>query len=650
MQFSRLYNEKSFDSQHDIVVSLKFAAFNPQGNCSGGICIAFYEDSLTSPFGGGIEGSLGYTPYTETGSLSSAFEGLQGGHFGVALDISGEFSKEGNGKIDGDYKANPNTIAFRGSQMYGYPFLGVTEDLSNMGINLGQDFTTENLVEYTTLRFVLTEHGRLLKVEKMISPDNFELIKQVYYEDRKKTAYRVVCNIVSPSDDTIFRIKEFNCYGFEKNVDKELNKKLESCLQFISYPVFESGTSNKLFLGSNNFVAENFDNLSFKNYVITSDLVANYDYRQTINYNSQEVFLDYDYNSDFLITRNLNLNTINIYRNLGRNVVYEYSVISNSVSGFGYNASIDGDYLFVSTVSSVEIYQRNNYNWNFASRLNDLSGIPANIKFYQDNGIIAYSDGSVRIFENQGGLNYVSVFTLTGLGNVSEGFGNKLDISSSVAAINSPYKTTSYTNDGGVYTFYKDTKWNYKGFLSGGNNFDANYGLGLRVYDKSIVVGSPGNIVSFYRNAGTIDIFSYSEDIEEFYLEKTYTAINLSPNIFLGSDLDIQGSILISRSYNGINVYNLDCPPSFVPPIVVPPCTIQLLSNISSRFLKKIDASGFVLTIQCPKPEVQPLSAYCSLQTISSISVPGQSIYSINGYSILSPIFCPLTGVNYSEV
>lgn len=649
MQFSRLYNEKSFDSRHDIAVSIKFAAFNPNGNCSGGICVAFYEDSLISPFGGGIEGSLGYAPYTETGALSSAFEGLQGAHFGVAFDISGEFSKQGNGKVDGDYKANPNTIAIRGSQKFEYPFLGLTEDLTSFGINLGQDFTPESLIKYTTLRIVLTEHGRLIKVEKMISPDKFELIKQVYYEDRKNTAYRVVCNIVSPDNNTTFRIQEFNCYGFDKNVDQELNKTLTSCLQFISYPVFETGRSNKLFLGSNNFVSENFDNLSFDDYIITSDLESNYDYRQTLNYNSREVFLDYDYETDLLITRNLNLNTINIYRNLGRAVVYEYSVSSNSVSGFGFNASIDGDYLFVSTVSSVEIYERNNYNWLFASRLNDLSGIPCNIKFNQENGIIAYSDGSVRIFENQGGLNYANVFTLTGLGNVSEGFGNKIDISSSVAAINSPYKTSLYTNDGGVYTFHKDASWQYVGFLSAGNNFDSNYGLGISVFNNSIAIGSPGNIVGLYQNSGTIDIYSYVADTNEFYLEKTYTPINLSPNVYLGSDLDVQGTILISRSYNGINVYNLDCPPAFVPPVIIPPCTIKLLSNISSQYLKKIDQSGFVLTIQCPKPALQPLSAYCSLQTISSFSVPGEAIYSINGYSILSPIFCPLTGVFYSS-
>ena len=284
----------------------------------------------------------------------------------------------------------------------------------------------------------------------------------------------------------------------------------------------------------------------------------------------------------------------------------------------------------------------------FASRLNNLSGIPYNIKFNQQNGIIAYSDGSVRIFENQGGFNYANVFTLTGLGIVSEGFGNKLDISSNIAAVNSPYKTIAYTNDGGVYTFYKDSKWKYVQFLSGGNNFNANYGLGLKVYDNSIAIGAPGNTVGFNKDSGVVDIYSYVPENEQFYLEKTYTPINLNPNVYLGSDLDVQGSILISRSYNGINVYNLDCPPAFVPPIVIPPCTIQLLSNISSQYLKKIDQSGYVLTIQCPKPTIQPLSAYCSLQTISSFSVPGETIYSINGYSILSPIFCPLTGVFYS--
>ena len=82
--------------------------------------------------------------------------------------------------------------------------------------------------------------------------------------------------------------------------------------------------------------------------------------------------------------------------------------------------------------------------------------------------------------------------------------------------------------------------------------------------------------------------------------------------------------------------------PIFIPPSIVPPCAIQLISNITFGFIKKIDQTGYVLTIQCPKPPLTPLSSLCALVTI----LTGYPIYSVNGFDVLSPIFCPITGIN----
>ena len=123
MQFSRLYNKKAFNTQHDISVSLLVSIFNPDSACSGGLNIAFYEDSLINPNGGGIEGSLGYAPYTNT-VTGSSFNGLQNARVGVSFDITGDFSKKEDGRTTGDYRSHPNSISFRDSQKNNYKLLG----------------------------------------------------------------------------------------------------------------------------------------------------------------------------------------------------------------------------------------------------------------------------------------------------------------------------------------------------------------------------------------------------------------------------------------------------------------------------------------------------------------------------------------------
>jgi len=639
MQFNRIYNEKSFDSRHDIATSLTFSIFNPVSSCSGGISIAFYEDSLSSPYGGGINGSLGYSPYT-------GYEGLKGAYMGIGLDVTGEFSKKGDGRNDGDYKNNPNTIAIRGPEFNNYPLLTYTENLSSFSdIVLGQNYTTENDAIYTTIRVVLTEHGRLVKVQKMVSPDNFVTLAQTYLDRRKQTSYRIACNFISPDDTTVFKIKEFDCYGFEQNVDNILDATLSTCLQFIRTNVFSVGQTSKLFLGSNNLFSEKSGNKSFNDYILTTSSTAPYDERQTINYDASIIENFLDNSNDKLLVRNTLNNSVDIYRNLGRNVVKEYTVYSNNVSGFGFHGSIDNDYVFLSTLSSVEIYKRNNYDWNYYSSITTLSSIPTNIKFKNNQGIISYIDGSAQIFENDGLGNYSSVFYLSGISNSSEGFGYSIAMGDYFAAISAPYKGCLYSSDGAVFVFTKNQTtnvWSYSIQLSAGDNPDAKYGSAISISDTTLGISRPGNTVSLNSNAGLIDIYDYSESNESLLLLKTYPPISLTPNVRLGSNMDIKGKILAARSTNGISVYNLNCNPAYVPAPVVPPCVIQLLNPLPVSFLKKIDLSGYVLTIQCPKPPVVPLSSYCALVEIVDSSIP---LYSINGLDILSPLVCPLTGI-----
>jgi hypothetical protein len=110
----------------------------------------------------------------------------------------------------------------------------------------------------------------------------------------------------------------------------------------------------------------------------------------------------------------------------------------------------------------------------------------------------------------------------------------------------------------------------------------------------------------------------------------------------MGTEVDLKNSILATRTYDSVSVFSLSCAPIFVPPSIVPPCAIQLISNITFGFVKKIDQTGYVLTIQCPKPPLTPLSAFCALVTV----LTGYPIYSVNGYDVLSPIYCPITGIN----
>lgn len=648
MQFNRIYNETPFDSRHDIAASLTFCVFNPVSSCSGGISIAFYEDSLVSPYGGGPSGSLGYSPYVGSSIFSQTnYEGLKGAYIGVGLDISGTFSKKGEGKTDGDYKNNPNTIAIRGPEANNYPLLTFTENLSSVSnIILGQGYTLENSAIFQTIRVVLTDHGRRVKVQKMINPDNFLTLSETYLDKRKNTAYRVACNFVSNDSTTVFKVKEFNCYGFENKIaDSVLDNNLGTCLQFIRTNVFSTGQTTKLFLGSNNIFSEVAGNKSFSDYILTTSLDSPYDFRQTIVYDLSAIENFLDNSNDNLLVRNTINNSVDIYRNLGRNVIKEYTVYSTNVSGFGMHGSIDNDYLYLSTLSSVEIYKRNNYDWNYANTLTGLSSIPTNIKFKNNKGIVSYIDGSAQIFESLDSLNYTSVFYLSGISNATERFGYSIAMDDYFAAISSPFKTCLNASDGAVFVFTKNPNtnvWSYSIQLSAGQNSDARFGTGLVIKNNTLAISRPGNTVSLNSNAGLIDIYEYSVSNESLTQTKTYPPISLTPNVYLGSNMDIKGNILAARSTNGISIFNLTCDPAYIPAPVIPPCALALLTPLPVSFIKKIDLSGYVLTIQCPKPPVVPLSSYCALVEIVDNSIP---LYSINGFDILSPILCPLTGV-----
>jgi len=648
MQFNRIYNETPFDSRHDIAASLTFSVFNPVSSCSGGISIAFYEDSLISPYGGGPSGSLGYSPYAGASVFSQTnYEGLKGAYVGVGLDITGNFSKKGDGKADGDYKNNPNTIAIRGPEANNYPLLTFTENLSSVSnVILGQGYTLENNAIFQTIRVVLTDHGRRIKVQKMVNPDNFVTLAETYLDKRKNTAYRVACNFVSNDDTTVFKLKEFDCYGFENKVaDSILDNNLGTCLQFIRTNVFSTGQTTKLFLGSNNIFSEVAGNKSFSDYILTTSLDAPYDLRQTVVYDLSSVENFLDNSNDNLLVRNTVNNSVDIYRNLGRNVIKEYTVYSNNVSGFGMHGSIDNDYLYLSTLSSVEIYKRTNYNWNHANTLTGLSSIPTNIRFKNNKGIISYIDGSAQIFESTDFTNYTSVFYLSGISNAAERFGYGIAVGDYFAAISSPLKTCLNTSDGSVFVFTKNSStnvWSYSVQLSTGQNSDARFGTGMVIKNDTLAISRPGNTVSLNSNAGLIDVYEYSVSNESLTLIKTYPPISLTPNVYLGSNMDIKGNILAARSTNGISIFNLTCDPAYIPAPVVPPCAIALLTPLPVSYIKKIDLSGYVLTIQCPKPPVVPLSSYCALVEIVDNSIP---LYSINGFDILSPIVCPLTGV-----
>jgi len=647
MQFNRIYNETPFDSRHDIAASLTFSVFNPVSSCSGGICIAFYEDSLISPYEGGPSGSLGYSPYTGASLFSQTnYEGLKGAYVGIGLDITGNFSKKENGKADGDYKNNPNTIAIRGPEADNYPLLTFTENLSSVSnIILGQGYTLENNAIFQTIRVVLTDHGRRVKVQKMVTPDNFVTLTETYLDKRKNTAYRIVCNFVSNDSTTVFKLKEFNCYGFEnKVVDSILDNNLGTCLQFIRTNVFSVGQTTKLFIGSNNIFSEVAGNKSFSNYILTTSLNSPYDLRKTIVYDLSAVENFLDNSNNNLLVRNTVNNSIDIYRNLGRNVIKEYTVYSNNVSGFGMRGCIDNDYLYLSTLSSVEIYKRTNYDWNYENRLTGLSSIPTNIKFKNNKGIISYIDGSAQIFESTNFTNYTSVFYLSGISNASEQFGYAIAVGDYFAAISSPLKTCLNTSDGSVFVFTKNSStnvWSYSVQLSTGQNSDARFGTGMVIKNNTLAISRPGNTVSLNSNAGLIDVYEYSVPNESLLLTKTYPPISLTPNVYLGSNIDVKGNILAARSTNGISIFNLTCDPAYIPAPVIPPCAIALLTELPVSYIKKIDLSGYVLTIQCPKPPIVPLSSFCALVEIVDNSIP---LYSINGFDILSPMIC-LTGI-----
>ena len=646
MQFSRIYNKTALDGQHDIAVSLVFSIFNPVSACSGGLSVAFYEDSLSNPYGGGIGGSLAYAPYTNTVSGSS-FDGLQNAHVGIAFDITGEFSKKADGRTTGYFLNNPNTIALRDSQINDYNLLSYTENLFSLhGIKLGQDYTTEENATDLKFRIILSQQGKKIKVQQIVNPETILTISEQDLENTRISAYRVACAFVSDDDITRCKIKEFNVYGFSnefsENFDNELNSNLYTCLQNIPRASFGTNEGNKLFFGRNNLFLENSLNKSISNYIKTLDIPTPYKLQQTLFYPlcSVHKFMDSD-EDNLIVARDQSTNNLQFYRNMGRFVVPEYTVTASPISGFAESASIDQNLLFVSTVSAIQLYKRSGYYWNYDSSIINLSGRPYNIKFKNNNGIISYYDGSVEIFENGGSGNYTSVYFAPSIATLDDGFGLSMDINENYAVIGSPFKDCGFVDDGAVYVFTKNGGWNLTSVLSAGDNPGAHFGKSVSLFDGVLAVGSPGNTVALNANAGLIRIYDLNIGGASI-LRNAYPPINLGPNLFLGTEIDLKNTILAARTYNSVSVYSLCCVPAYVPPAVVPPCAIPLISDITPGYIKKIDNTGYVLTIQCPKPPLTPLSAFCSLITI----LCSDPMYSINGYDVLSPIYCPVTAAN----
>lgn len=646
MQFSRIYNKTALDGQHDMAVSLVFSIFNPVSACSGGLSVSFYEDSLGNPYGGGIAGSLAYSPYTNT-ATGSSFQGLQNAYVGIGFDISGEFSKKADGRTTGYFQNNPNTIVFRGSQTSNYELLSYTENLLDLrGINLGQDFTSEENAKDLKFRIILSQQSKKIKVQQIVDQNTVLTIAEQNLQNTRASSYRVACAFVSDDDITRCKIKEFNVYGFSndfsKNFDNELNSNLFTCLQRISRSSYGATEGKKVFLGRNNLFLENSNNKSFSNYIKTIDVSAPYKLQQTIVYPlcSIHKFMDSD-NDNLIVVKESSTNNLQFYRNMGRTIVPEYTVVASAVSGFGESASIDQNLLFVSTVSAIEIYKRSGYSWNYNNSIINLSGRPYNINFKNNNGIVAYYDGSAQIFENNGTDVYTSVYYVSSIASHSDGFGLSLDINSYFAVIGAPYKDCAFSDDGSVFVFTKNTEWNLTTILSAGDNPSANFGNSVSLFDNVLAVGTPGNTVALNANAGVIRVYDLNLD-GEANLRSTYPPINLGPNSFLGTEIDLKDTILAARTYNSVSVYSLCCAPAYIPPPVIPPCAIPLISDITPGYIKKIDSTGYVLTIQCPKPPLTPLSAFCSLITI----LCSDPMYSINGYDVLSPIFCPVTAAN----
>ncbi|NBO36947.1 hypothetical protein EBU91_05390, partial [bacterium] len=338
------------------------------------------------------------------------------------------------GRTTGYFKNNPNSLVFRDSQENNYNLLKFSENLYTLyGLKLGQDYTSETDATDVKIRIVLTDHGRKLRVERIDGPDQYLILAEQQINDPGNVALRVACTFTSPDETTRCKIKEFNVYGFSdefsENFDNQLNYDLAACLQKIQRAGLSLSDSKKIFLGKNNLFVENSLNKSFSNYIKTINFSSPYSFRQTISYplSSVHSFMDSD-NENVILAKEEATKTLRFYRNMGRQIVPEYTLYSTGVSGFAESASIDNNLLFVSTVSSIEVYQRNGYSWDYLNSIQTLSSRPYNIKFKNNNGIISYYDGSIHIFENNGSNVYTSVYYASAISSMDEGFGLSLDI------------------------------------------------------------------------------------------------------------------------------------------------------------------------------------------------------------------------------
>ena len=636
--FYRAYNKETFDPLHDIVVSFEYSMYSYNAIPTGGISLAFYDNAINIPQGGGVAGALGYT--NSLGVLVnsvSGFSGLIGAHMGIGFDFTGKFSQNSEGRTTGSIYTSPNSIAIRANQNNNYSLIALNSNLQ--GFTIADTLTGSQSIHYKKAKVILTNNGQRVIVQIYQNGQYITVAtNDITYLPSNNLG---VCLTFSSEDtNTNFQLKKFDVMGTLKTDD--LSTKEVVCKQVFQTVPFDSleVESDNIWITDNYLLGETNTGNSLSLWEDNEWIGKGFIASNSLNFDVPREVLSYK--SNYVLAKGLNTLDINLYEFKGNNWVTRTTFFTGNVN-WGTVADINSTYdtvIFNNSNISVVVYERTFDTWNNTQMLTTsasyVSGFGSKIKIDGNTLAIASGTNTLHIFEKVNGIwEEVQIFNITdAYGDYS--FGYDMDIKGDTIVVGAPTQSNIFTGDGSVYVFKRTNGiWNFYQKIYGSSFTSSNFGHSVKIDSNNLLVGTPGFPNSYLFNSGTVYYYQDSGDGVGYIYQWGYTSSQPQPNAEYGRKVAINGNKIAVRDTNNIYVYNLLCGPQFTQIPNLLPCTIRLMSNYGVG-MRRMLSGNFLGTMECPPIIPVPPVNVCELVTIIN-SIP---INSINGLNIIVPFTC----------
>jgi len=638
--FYRIYNKEILNPLHDIVVSFQYEMYNYSGSPTGGLCLAFYDNAIDIPQGGGPAGALGYT--NASGVLVngvSSFSGMIGAFAGIALDFEGKFSQASEGRTTGGFYTSPNSLVIRSSEDNNYSLLSL-QPLTNFTI--ADTLTGTQSPSSKKCRIILTNNSQTINVQLFIN-GYYQTITTQNLTYLPSNNIGISLTFCSEDTSTQFNLGHFNVTGTTQN-DNTVSSEVVCTQVFPTLP-FDSAEveSDNLWITDNYLLIESSSNNYVNLYEDQEWVSQGFQFFNSLNYDVTRSALSFKNN--YLLAKGTNSLDLNLYEFKGNNWVLKNNFLTGSTF-FGSVGDMDSKIdtvVYNNSNISVGVYSRTFNTWNSTQNLmtsaNYVSGFGRKIKIDGNTIAITSATNTLHIFQKQNGTWIeTNIFNITD-GNGDYSFGFDLDLKHGIAVVGAPTQSNIYTNDGSVY-IYKiiNGTWQFYQKIFGSSLLGSNFGWSVKLDGQNLLIGAPGYPNSYLLNSGSAYYYKDTLNGELYQYQWNYSSSNPQPNVQYSRKLNISGNKVTVRDTNNFYVYNLLCGPQFTQYPILPACVIRLMDNTNIG-IQTMVSGNFVYTMNCPyvyPANYEPSPTLCELVTI----IGSTPLYSINGLNLLVPFTC----------